>query len=177
MITESRLEAIEKRLSRLERGAGTDGGAGAEETVVEMNLVLPEACIDGLRFNKTEVRAVFKKKEDGCYHSKDILFLSARNTEDDNSRDILTEYLNLPGDNGLKEQIAGRFDVHPQDIEISLPKENEGVKRYNGARQWYWTASLSSGSAAYFCSVYGNGHTSDNIASAVGGCAIVFSVG
>jgi hypothetical protein len=32
-------------------------------------------------------------KDDGWYHSKDILFLSARNVEDDNSRDILTEYI------------------------------------------------------------------------------------
>jgi hypothetical protein len=168
MDIEKAIRGIQKRLDALETG---------KTSFIEMDLVLSEADIGGLHFNKTEVRAVFEKKEDGCYHSKDILFLSARNTEDDNSRDILTEYLNLPGDNGLKEQIAGRFNVHPQDIEISLPKENEGVKRYNGARQWYWIASLSSGSAAYFCSVSSGGNTYNNYASAVGGCAIVFSVG
>jgi hypothetical protein len=172
MDVEKKIDDLERRLSVLEQGAGLN----AEKSVVEIDLVLPEDDIGGLHFNETKVRAVFEKKEDGWYHSKDILFLSARNTEDDNSRDILTEYLNLPGDNGLKEQIAGLFDVHPQDIEIYLPKESEGSKKYNGAKCWYWLSDKPSGSAANFCLVNASGYASYYGASAVGGCAIVFSV-
>jgi hypothetical protein len=140
-------------------------------------LVLPEDDIDGLHFNETKVHAVFEKDSDGWYHSRDILFLSARNTEDDNSRDILTEYLNCPGDNGLKEQLAGHFDVHPQDIEISLPKENKGIKQYNGVNHWYWLTDKYSGSAAHFCFSYTAGGAYGILASVVGGCAPAFRVG
>jgi hypothetical protein len=169
-----RLEDIEQRLSLLEQGVGLNGGA--KKSIVEMDLVLPKNDIDGLHFNETKVHAVFEKQDDGWYHSRDILFLSARNIEDDNSQDILTEYLNCPGDNGLKEQLAGHFNVHPQDIEISLPKENEGVKQYNGVDWWYWLEGKYSGSAAHFCLVNSSGHTDNHYASAVGGCAPAFRV-
>ena len=87
MDIERRLEAIEKRLAILEDGRGlSDDQPGT----LEMDLSLPEADIGGLRFNKQKVHAVFDKKDDGWYHSRDILFMSARNVKDDNSRDILT---------------------------------------------------------------------------------------
>jgi hypothetical protein len=169
-------EALEKGLEVLRKSFAPLGGdAGAP---VEIDLTLPEADIGGLRFNETKVHAAFEKKKiDGWYYSRDILFLSARNAEDDNSRDILTEYLNRPGDNGLKEQLAGHFDVHPQDIEISLPNGNAGIKRYNGVDWWYWLTDPSDASADRFCNVATGGFTTSYIASAVGGCAPAFRVG
>jgi hypothetical protein len=63
------------------------------------------------------------------------------------------------------------------DIEISLPGENEGIKKYNGVDWWYWLSDKSSGSAAHFCLVSYYGFTHYNFASAVGGCAPAFRVG
>jgi hypothetical protein len=59
-----------------------------------------------------------------------------------------------------------------------LFRENLGykLKRYNGARDWYWTASPSSGSSAYFVYVHYGGYSSHSVASAVGGCAPAFCV-
>jgi hypothetical protein len=170
----SRLENIESKLSVLE--AVVCSNSKKYQSVLELDLILPEDDIDGLHFNETKVHAVFEKQDDGWYHSRDILFLSAWNTEDDNSRDILTEYLNCHGYNGLKKQLAGHFDVHPQCIKIALPKENEGVKQYNGVNHWYWLTDKYSGSAAHFCNSSHYGGASYYTASAVGGCAPAFCV-
>jgi hypothetical protein len=174
MDVEKRIEEIERRLSILEGSHGLAGETGDKS--VELDLVLPEAEIDGLRFNEQKAHAVFEKKEDGWYYSRDILFLSARNIDDDNSRDILAEYLNLSGDGGIKEQLADYFDVHPQDIEISLPEKTMGAKKYNGVRWWYWLASPHSGHSHYFAIVYSDGSPSRSNASLVGGVAPAFRV-
>jgi hypothetical protein len=50
------------------------------------------------------------------------------------------------------------------------------IKRYNGARHWWWEASPLSGSAAHFAYVGINGSTHYYSASAVGGCAPAFCV-
>jgi hypothetical protein len=123
----------------------------------------------------TEVHAVFEKKDDGWYHSRDILFLSARNTEDDNSRAILTEYLTKhESSDSIKSQIALAMKTgRVTDITISLPKENEDIKKYNGVDWWYRLASSSSS----FCTVNGSGYSNnDFIASSVGGVAPAFCV-
>jgi hypothetical protein len=138
--------------------------------------MLPEADIEGLHFNKMEVHAVFEKQDDGWYHSRDILFLSARNVKDDNSRDILTEYLNLPGDDSLREQLAYNLGVRQHNIEISLPPKNEGIKKYNGVGCRYWLNNPYSGSAASFCLCDSGGHSYGTSASGVGGCAPIFRV-
>jgi hypothetical protein len=174
MDLEKRLENIERRLSILENGHGLAGET--TDKPIEMDLVLPEADINGLRFNATGVSTVFEKQDDGWYHSRDILFLSARNVEDNNSRDILTEYLNLSGDNSLREQLAYNLGVRQHDIEVSLPKENEGIKKYGGVAWWYWLYPRSSGSAAAFCNVNRYGHAYASLASGVGGCALIFRV-
>jgi hypothetical protein len=175
MNTEQRIENLEKRLAVLEKERCQGNGGPA---LVEMDLTLLEADIYGLHFNKTEVHAVFEKKDDGWYHSRDILFLSARNTGDDNSRDILTEYLNRhESHDSIRSQIALVMKAkRVPHVEISLPKENEGVKQYNGVDYWYWLEGKYSGSAANFCYVRGNGNTSNGYASAVGGCAPMFRV-
>ncbi|MDR2510848.1 MAG: hypothetical protein LBC77_09420 [Spirochaetaceae bacterium] len=181
-----KLEQIEKRISLLEKCAGFNGDTTLGKSVIELDLTLPMADIDGLHFNKTEVRAVFELKDDGWYHSRDILFLSARNTEDDNSRDILTEYLNkIDFKQAIYQAFYKKYTAEPLfamglkrvlDIEVSLPKGNEGVKKYNGVDWWYWLADRFSESTAYFCDVNNNGNAYYYIAYAVGGCAPAFRV-
>jgi hypothetical protein len=49
-------------------------------------------------------------------------------------------------------------------------------KRYNGSRQWYWTATPSAPSASAFCSVYSHIGASYTGASSAGGVAPAFCV-
>jgi hypothetical protein len=137
-----------------------------------LNLVLPKADVDGLRFNRQEVNACFEKGDDGWYYSEDILFMSARNIEDDNSRDVLLEYLNTIE---IRERIAKVFGVSPEDVEVALPKEPRGIKKYNGVACRYWLAD--SASDAFFYSVGSGGYTNPGNASWVVGCAPTFRVG
>jgi hypothetical protein len=102
-----------------------------------MELVLPEADVDGSRFNEQKVQACFEKGDDGWYYSEDVLFLSARNVKDDNRRDILKEYLNTIE---IWEQLAKAFGISPEDVEVSLPQEERGVKKYHGVACRYWLA-------------------------------------
>jgi hypothetical protein len=173
-----RLTAIEKRLSVLEEGHGLNGEEA--NTIIKMELVFPEADINGLHFNATGVSAVFEKQDDGWYHSRDILFLSARNVEDDNSYDTLTKYLNCYDfktsiRQQLPEEIFGEV-MTPDKIEVSLPTENEGIKKYNGVSCWYWLYPRSSKFAAAFCNVLNSGTAYANSATGVGGCAPAFRV-
>jgi hypothetical protein len=172
-----RIEVLEKQVEALKKAfAQTDN----RESVVEMRLILLEADIGGLHFNRQEVCAVFENRDDGWYYSRDILFLSARNVKDDNSRDILTDYLNMaPAKNasrGIKGQIAEMMNVSSLDVKIALPPKKDGVKKYNGVDWWYWLAAPSSGSAASFCLSNHGGYADSVIASSVGGCAPAFRV-
>jgi hypothetical protein len=183
---EARIHALEKKAVVLERSFIEDDKRGNKKSVIELDLTLPKADIDGLRFNETKVNAVFELKDDGWYHSRDILFLSARNTEDDNNRDILTEHLNkIDFKQAIYQAFCNKYTAEPlfemglnrvSDIEVSLPKESEGAKQYNGGHGWYWLADRPSGSSSYFCCVYGNGHASTDYASSAGGCAPAFCV-
>jgi CheY-like chemotaxis protein len=167
MSIEERLKKIEKRLAALEKGQDQ------RPDVLKMDLTLPEADIDGLHFNETKVHAVFEKQEDGWYYSRDILFLSARNVKNDNSRDILTEYLNC---DEVRTQIGIVVNEYFDNIEITLSQKSQGLKKYNGVDWWYWLADPYAGSAAYFCGVYAGGYAGTHGASAVGGCAPMFRV-
>ncbi|MDR0556309.1 MAG: hypothetical protein LBG43_00335 [Treponema sp.] len=169
--TVKRIESLEQRVGALEKASTKT--EKPDRNIVELDLTLPEADIDGLHFNRQEVRAVFEKQDDGWYHSRDSLFLSARNTVDDNSRDILTEYL---CDSGIRTQIADRLGIQPADIIVSLPEKNQGVKKYNGVDCWYWLRPPYAGSAAYFAYVASYGYANNTNASAVGGCAPAFRV-
>jgi hypothetical protein len=105
-------------------------------SIIVTALTLPQTDINrGLYFNEQIVHAVFEKQEDGWWQSKDILFMSARNVEDDNSRDILKEYLN---DYRIREQLAKEFNVPPEAVTVALPKEPRGVKKYHGVNWGYW---------------------------------------
>jgi hypothetical protein len=173
-----RFKEIEKRTSILEHNAGLNG-EGLNRLAIETRLTLPEADIGGLHFNNQRVRAVFEKKADGWYYSRDILFISARNVKDDNSRDILTEYLESDAVKdcfitGLKS--AGIGGYARGDIEISLPVESKVKKRYNGASCWYWLKDKYPNSLISFCGVDDRGNASGYGAGGVGGCAPRFRV-
>jgi hypothetical protein len=173
-----RLEALEKRVDALEKASGQTGKP--DKNTVEIDLILPEADIDGLHFNEQKVSALFERQDDDWFYSKDILFLSARNVEDDNSRDLLTEYLNTYEFaqciwRQLPEEIFGQV-ITPDKIEVSLPKENQGTKQYHGVDCWYWLADRFSSSAVSFCIVSAGGTAHNNGASAVGGCSPAFRV-
>jgi hypothetical protein len=149
---------------------------------IEIDLELPEADIDGLHFNETKVHAVFEKQDDGWYQSRDILFFSARDTDEGTGRDLLSEYLQS---NECKAKFALAINdcdcelkVHRlPNLQIFIPEENQGIKKYNGARWWYWLRPRHSASAAGFCHVNHYGGTANGLASSVGGCAPAFCVG
>jgi hypothetical protein len=87
-LLEKRVEKDEHRLSLLEKIAGITP-EGTER--IKMTLTLPEAEIGGLYFNEQKVRGTFERHDDGWYHCLDILFLSARNTITNTSRDFLAK--------------------------------------------------------------------------------------
>jgi hypothetical protein len=173
-----RLEALEKRVEALEKRSTQTDHSGSDR--IEITLTLPEADIGGLHFNKQEVHAVFEKQENDWWQSKGILFQSARNVEDDNSRDILTEYLNsYDFTNSIRQQLPEEIFgevMTPDKIEVSLPRENQGIKQYHGVDDWYWLANASSSSAAYFCIVTNYGYATITVASTVLGCSPAFRV-
>jgi len=176
---EERVNEMEKRLAALEKASKKENAR--DDSIITMELVLPEADIHGLHFNETKVSVVFEKKGD-WYYSRDILFLSARNIEDDNRIDTLTEYLETYDfkeciRRQLPEEIFGEV-LSGDVIEVCLPEENQGVKKYNGADWHYWLAPRSAGSSANFVNVYHYGYSNHYYnASAVLGCAPAFCVG
>jgi hypothetical protein len=169
-VLEKQVEALKKTFTRMDN----------RERVVKMRLILPAADIGGLHFNRQEVCAVFEKRDDGWYYSRDILFLSARNVKDDNSRDILTEYLNMAHAKGvyqgIKGQIAEMMNVRSLNVEIALPQKPDGVKKYNGVDWWHWLADPSFRSATCFRNSNTDGRAYNNYAVSVGGCAPAFRV-
>jgi hypothetical protein len=143
---------------------------------IEIDLTLPEADIKGLHFNETKVKAFFELKDDGCYYSRDILFLSARQTDEAGSGDILTEYL---GTGAFRQAVFNALpaDMKPDNasqIAVFIPEENQGIKRYNGVTWWYWLRKPSGTDS--FAFVYYNGSNGNFSASGVGGCAPAFRV-
>jgi hypothetical protein len=174
--TQEKIDALEERIAQIEREMV---GVALKKKTIELDIVLPEAEIDGLRFNRTEVHAVFDLKEDGWYYSRDILFMSARNVENNNRRDILTEYLNLDAvKSAFLYALRAEFNVNSEgpDITISLPAEYGGVKLYNGVRSWYWLENSSMFSSASFCTASYTNDIYNNDASTVDGCAPKFRV-
>jgi hypothetical protein len=145
--------------------------------IIELDLVLPEDDIDGLHFNETKVHAVFELK-DGWYYSKDILFLSVRNNKEDNNKDILTKYITdierLDYVVTIREQIAERMGVEFYELEVSLPRDNQGIKKYNGVSCGYWLHPKCTGFANSFTLVNYYGLEDGLNASSVGGCVLAF---
>ena len=173
MKLEERIETIERRLACLERRRELNS---EKQDVIKIDLVLPEATINGLHFNEQKVHAVFELQKDGWYHSRDILFISARNTKEDNSHDFLFDYLNAHFD-GFKGQIARALNAgRVSNVEIGFPKENLGVKQYNGVNCSYWLADKSEASNILFRSINIFALSSFDSASYPLGVAPVFRV-
>ena len=176
MNLEKRVEQLEKRLSALEGKADKNNDVCVKEFTLTIDL--PEADIGGLHFNQQTVKSLFEFK-DGAYYSKDILFYSARNLEDDTSMDILTEYLESPK---VKMAFLSAYIASVQDgkaycdddIEVFLPEINQGCKKHNGARGWHWLRPASS--AASFCNVNYYGNSTNGTASSAGGVAPAFYI-
>ena len=58
----ARFEKLEKKVNVLERAFREADNRDNGESIIEMDLVLPEADIDGLHFNEQKVHAVFELK-------------------------------------------------------------------------------------------------------------------
>ncbi|GMO64868.1 MAG: hypothetical protein Ta2A_12760 [Treponemataceae bacterium] len=115
-----------------------------DTNLLELTLTAPEADINGLHFTETKVKAVFEQKDDGCYYSRDVLFFSPHRTENGETDDVVTEYL---------ETIEFRtaiFDALPQAlkpaaascIKAFIPEYEDGrngyeIKCYTGDECWY----------------------------------------
>jgi hypothetical protein len=166
---ETEITNLKKRVEKLECGSGT---ASPLEEVIELTVKWPEADIGGLHFNEQKTRGFFELKEDGNYYSRDILFLSARDTDKEMKRELLTEYL---GSEAVREAFQAAVGNHA--IRVFLPEKNQGIKKYNGVSCWYWLRRRHSGSVAYFAYVGSYGNANGNTASDVGGCAPAFRIG
>jgi hypothetical protein len=159
-------EELKQRVSLIEQMFGLKGKVTPEG--ITTDIVLPEADICGLHFNRTEVHAVFEKDEDGVYYSRDILFLSARDTDVVTGCDLLSEYLNSEAVREAFRRALG------YGVSIFLPKKKRGVKKYNGVSWTYWLQPRYPNYNANFCSANYNGTANFDHASAVGGCAPAF---
>jgi hypothetical protein len=172
---ERRLNAIEKRLAVLEGNHGLNGEEG--DKILEMDLTLPEADINGLHFNEMKVHAVFEKQDDGWYHSRDILFISARDTDEGTGRDILSEYLDS---DAVKEAFCACLDTDTKSnfpsIKIALPEKGQDIKKYNGVTCGYWLAPPYASNNGSFCIVHTNGTVSSLGASSTWGVAPCFCI-
>ena len=171
MNIEKELETIKRRIALLEQERCLNN----VPSVLEMDLALPEADIGGLHFNETRVHAVFEQLDDGWFHSRDILFLSAWRSRNGNDLDVLMEYINtFEFKSRIWEQCPhGKPVFSPEKIEVSIPVKNEGVKKYNGVECGYW---LNDSKSEYFCCVDSNGFSDNFQAFDLIGCAPVFRV-
>jgi hypothetical protein len=172
---EAEINGLKERVKKLEGDSGCQRRSRDPETI-ELNIEWPEADIGGLHFNMQKTHGVFELKDDGNYYSRDILFHSARDTDEGTGRDLLSEYLDSEAVKQVFCSALYRRFVQVNSIRVFIPEISQGIKKYNGVSWWYWLCPRSSGSAAYFCSVYYNGSAVNNVASAVGGCAPAFCV-
>jgi hypothetical protein len=171
---EAEITSLKDRVRKLE---GNSGSESPMQKTIELDIEWPEADIEGLHFNTQKTHGIFDLKEDGNYYSRDILFNSARDTDEGTGRDLLSEYLDSEAVREAFLSDIGNYVAYNDAIRVFIPEKNQGIKKYNGVSWWYWLRPRSSGSAARFCNVHGNGDATHNVASAVGGCAPAFRVG
>jgi hypothetical protein len=172
---ENEITGLKERVKKLEDDSGSQRRNQGQKTI-ELDIEWPEADIGDLHFNMQKTHGVFELKEDGNYYSRDILFHSARDTDEGTGRDLLSEYLDSEAvKRAFCSALYKRF-VQVNTIRVFLPEGNQGIKKYNGVSWWYWLHPRSSGSAAAFCYVHYYGHASYGYVSGVGGCAPAFRV-
>jgi hypothetical protein len=167
---------LKNRISKLE------GIPACSEPKVAIDIELiiewpPDAEISGMSFDALKKTSVFELKNDGNYYSRDIIFNSARDTDEGTGIDLLSKYLESePVKQSILKAFADIGIATNGEIKVFLPEENQGIKKYNGVDWWYWLKPPYSGSAASFCIVRGYGNSSAGTASSVGGCAPAFCV-
>jgi hypothetical protein len=179
---EDEITGLNERLKKLEGGSGCQC-RDRNHKIIELSIEWPEADIGGLHFNMQKTSGVFELKEDGNYYSRDILSISARDTDEGTGRDLLSEYLDSEAVreafySALTDFDIGAFssnEVH-DSLKVFLPEKNQGVKKYNGVTWVYWLRSRYSGSSNYFCAVYTGGSANTTSASNAYGFAPVFCV-
>jgi hypothetical protein len=166
---EAEIANLKNRMAKLDGDPGMTSQMGK---TIELDINWPEADISGLHFNAQKTHGVFERKEDGNYYSRDILILSARDTDEATGRDLLSEYLDSEAVREAFQEAMGNHAVR-----VFLPKKNQGVKKYNGVSWCYWLRPRTSGSAVLFCYSLNSGHANGgSAASGVGGCAPAFRV-
>jgi hypothetical protein len=173
---EDEIVTLKSRINKLE-GIPSCSEQSLPEAI-KLSIEWPEAEIGGICFDALKRQAVFDRKEDGNYYSRAILFNSARDTDKGTGRDLLSEYLDSED---VKKAFAAALEnaginTEGKEINVSIPQENQGVKKYNGVDWWYWLKSHASSSSS-FCSVDYFGGSGTSGASAVGGVAPRFCVG
>ena len=164
---EAEIDGLKNRVNKLEGNSSC-----SEQKNIEADIEWPEADIGGLHFNAQKTHAVFEMKND-IYYSRNILLLSARDTDDGTGRDLLSEYLSS---NAVSEAFQKAFNFALK-AHVFLPKTNQGVKKYNGVSWCYWLKPRHSGYSAHFTAVTSAGHGNTGGASSVLGCAPAFCVG
>jgi hypothetical protein len=172
---EDEISGLRDRIKKLE---GDDGRFGPNKKIIELEIEWPEADIEGLHFNAQRTRGIFDLKEDGNYYSRDILFHSARDTDDGTGRDLLSEYLDSEA---VEEAFLAAINNTAQMdiIHVFLPEENQGIKKYNGVSWNYWLQSryTRTGSTTVFCGVNTSGAAYSSYSNYVYGVAPAFCVG
>jgi hypothetical protein len=175
---EDGINDLKERVKKLESGGHSCRCQQRMLKTLTLDIKWPEADIDGLHFNEQRIRGIFELKKDGNYYSRDILFLSARDTDEGTDRDLLSEYLSCEAvKEAFMAAIAPYFEP-AESISVFLPEGTQGTKRYNGVSLWYWLKPRRCLSATHFCLILGDGdYASNGTASSVGGCAPAFRVG
>jgi hypothetical protein len=181
---EGEITSLNERLNKLEGDSGCQNQSrDRNHKIIKLSIEWPEADIGGLHFNMQKTSGVFELKEDGNYYSRDILSVSARDTDEGTGRDLLSEYLDSEAVreafySALTDFDMGVFssnEVH-DSLKVFLPEKNQGVKKYNGVTWLYWLRPRYPGSTTGFCNVHSSGAANHYHADDVYGFAPVFRV-
>jgi hypothetical protein len=170
---EDEITSLNKRVKKLEGGSPHNG---SNPKAIELEIEWPEADIGGLHFNMQITRGVFELKEDGNYYSRDILLISARDTDEGTGRDLLSEYIDSEDVREAFLVAIKKYLGQVDAISVFIPEKNQGVKKYNGVTWAYWLRPRYSGSTNYFCAVSSSGAADTDFADYAYGFAPAFCV-
>jgi hypothetical protein len=179
---EDEMTRLKERLKKLEGDSGCQC-RNRNYKIIKLDIEWPEADISGLHFNMQKTRSVFELKEDGSYYSRDILLLSARDTDEGTGRDLLSEYLDSEAVreafySALMDFDMGVFsgnEIH-DSLRVFIPEKTQGSKKYNGVSWLYWLRPRYSGSTTNFCDTNTDGSPNSSYAYIVRGVAPAFCV-
>jgi hypothetical protein len=176
---EEEITGLKDRVKKLEDYTGYQcWKQNRNQETIGLAIEWPEADIGGLYFNEQKTRSIFQLKEDGNYYSRDILFISARDTDERTGRDLLSEYLESEAVRDAFLAAIENYIIQPGAgaVRVFIPEENQGVKQYNGVQSWYWIKHHSFISRDFFHIICSTGNITDLSANGIGGCAPAFRV-